>query len=253
LRLHVIGSSPALPRPGGACSSYLVRTDEALVVLDLGVGAFSKLQLAVEYARLDAIVISHMHADHYFDVVPAYYTLKYGEVRLDRRLPLWLPPGGGAALEALRRAASADEYEDFFESVFTVREYDPAKPLAIKDLRLHFARTRHFIEAYAVRAESGDASITYSADTAPCETVVELARETRLFLCETALGLAVEKGGRGHCSAAEAGEMAAQARAGRLLLTHYPAAYAAAQLVDAAKARFDGPVEAAEDGLATAV
>jgi ribonuclease BN (tRNA processing enzyme) len=237
-----------MPRPGGACSSYLVQTGRAAVLFDIGSGAVSKLQQAIELGRLDAIVISHVHADHFFDLVPLRYGLKYGAASMHDRLPLWLPPGGRGALEALRAAASVDAPPDFFESVFAIEEYDPGAGLQVKDVRLRFCRTRHYIEAYAMRAECGEASLTYSADTAPCDGVVELARETTLFLCEAALGLGTEEGERGHSSAQEAGEMARRADAKKLVLTHYHNGDAGA-LVDRAKHRFAGPVSAAEDGM----
>jgi ribonuclease BN (tRNA processing enzyme) len=238
-----------MPRPGGACSSYLIRTDDASVVFDLGTGAFAKLLLAVDPTRIDAIVVTHMHADHFFDLVPLHYTMKYGDVRFERRLPVWLPPGGRSSLEALRRAVSPDAREDFFSGFFAVAEYDPAQELRINDLTLRFARTRHFVDAYAIRAESAGASLAYSADTAPCEPVVALASQASLFLCEAAVGLATEQGERGHSSAEEAGEMAARARAGRLLLTHYSAAHAPSSLAEAAAKHFAGPVAAVDDGM----
>ncbi|MGA8099637.1 MAG: MBL fold metallo-hydrolase [Candidatus Cybelea sp.] len=241
-----------MPRPDGACSCYLVQTGRAAVLFDIGSGAASKLRRAIEYGRLDAIVISHMHADHFFDLVPLRYGLKYGETSSPGRLPLWLPPGGRRALEALRGAVSVDAPPDFFESAFAIEEYDPGAGLQVNDVRLRFCRTRHYVEAYAMRAECGDASLTYSADTAPCDGVVELARQASLFLCEAALGLGAEEGERGHSSAEEAGEMARRADAKRLVLTHYPDGDAGA-LVDCAKRRFASLVSAAEDGMEIAL
>jgi ribonuclease BN (tRNA processing enzyme) len=237
-----------MPRPGGASSSYLVRTVEAAVLVDVGCGAVGKLQLAIDYPQLDAVVISHMHADHFFDLVPLRYGLKYGPAPRVDRLPLWLPPGGGVALDALRRAVAVDAPPEFFDSVFAVREYDPAKRLAVSNMQLSFRRTHHYVEAYAVRADCDGASITYSADTAPCDAVIEHAASTSLFLCEAALGLDTEEGGRGHSSAYEAGEMACRAGVARLVLTHYPALHDTRALVGAAKSRFAGPTSVAEDG-----
>jgi len=247
--LRVVGSSPATPRPSGACSSYLLKTGDAAVLWDIGTGAFAKLQLAIEYSRVDAIVVSHMHADHFFDLVPLRYGLKYGPQRRGDLLPLWLPPGGRESLQSLRRAVSADAPADFFDSVYSVSEYDPARPLVVKDMRLTFCRTRHYVPAFAVRADCNSSSVTYSADTAPCDAVVELASETSLFLCEAALGLGTETGERGHSSAEEAGEMARRARAQRLLLTHYSSSFSAESLVRAARGHFPGPVDAALDGM----
>jgi ribonuclease BN (tRNA processing enzyme) len=227
----------------------LVRTPEGAVLLDAGPGAFSKLALAIDYTQLDAIVVSHMHADHFFDLVPFRYALKYGPRRSAGRVPLWLPPGGSASLDALRRAVSTDAPATFFDDVFEVGEYDPMQGLLFGDLRLDFAQTRHFINTFAIRAERGGASVVYSADTAPCEAVVNLARDAAIFLCEAALGLSTEAGERGHTSASEAGEMAQRAGVDRLALTHYSAAEPGDALVEAAKRQFHGPVVLADDGM----
>ena len=237
-----------MPRPGGACSSYLLETGDAAVLLDIGNGSLGKLQLAIEYTRLDAIVITHMHADHFFDLVPLRQGLKHGPLSRGSPIPLFLPPGGGRALDALRKAVAPDAAADFFDGSFAAGEYAPAECLRVKDLQLRFAPTRHYIEGFAVRAEHGGASVTYSSDTAPCDAVVDLARASDLFLCEAALGLGTEAGKRGHSSAAEAGEMAFKAGVGRLVLTHYGAADSADALVAAAARTFAGPVCAADDG-----
>lgn len=248
LRLVVVGSGSAAPRPGCACSSYLVRTPGAAVVLDLGSGAFGKLQLAIDYGQLDALVISHLHGDHFLDVIPLRYALKRRPSVRDDRLPLWLPPGGAETLHRLCNVLIHADGAAFLDEVFTVREYDPAGQLQIGDVRLTFAPARHYIPAFAIRAECDEASVVYSADTAPCESVTELARNSALFLCEASLGLGSEVEPRGHSSASEAGEMAQRAGAARLVLTHYNADALPNALVAAARRRFEGPVLVADDG-----
>jgi ribonuclease BN (tRNA processing enzyme) len=112
-----------------------------------------------------------------------------------------------------------------------------------------FAKTIHYIDAYAVRVERDGASVCYSSDTAPCERVEDLARGCSIFLCEAALGLAVETGPmRGHLSAVEAGEMAQRAGARRLVLTHYGTEFAPGELEDAARSVYHGPCAIADDG-----
>jgi len=202
----------------------------------------------MDYAELDAIVVSHMHADHFFDLVPLRYGLKYG-AKPAERMALWLPPGGRATLEELRRVIGRDDDLDFFEAIFAIREYDPAEPLDIGGMRLRFCATRHYVDAFSIRADYDGRIFTYSADTAPSDAVAEHARGSALFLCETSLGLRTEKEPRGHMSASEAGEMASRAGAGQLVLTHYPAASTPEALVAAAKRAFSGPVACAVDGL----
>jgi ribonuclease BN (tRNA processing enzyme) len=253
MRVRIVGSSPSVPRPDRACSSYLLRTRDASIVLDLGTGALGKLHLALDYPEIDAVVISHMHADHFIDLVPLRYGLKYGPLLRNGPMPLFLPPGGEATLRRLCSAFASEGSGDFLDEVFVVKEYDPSSPLAINDVTLTFRKTRHYIDTYAIRAECGRASVVYSADTAPCDSVVELAHDCSLFLCEATLGLGSEDGVRGHTSAEEAGDMARRAGARRLVLTHYGATYAADELIEAAQSVYSGRVSIADDGAELSV
>jgi ribonuclease BN (tRNA processing enzyme) len=203
----------------------------------------------MEYNGLDAIVISHMHPDHFLDLIPLRYGLKYGPLFRSARLPVWLPPGAEKQLRALTASLSDERGESFLDEVFHVREYDPAKELQIGDLRLSFAKTVHFIDAYAIRVENAGAVICYSADTAPCESVARLARGCDVFLCETTVGLGTESGPvRGHLTAAEAGRIAREARVDRLVLTHYGTDVDPNALVRAAADAFGASCIIADDG-----
>ena len=216
-------------------------------MLDLGTGAFANLRRYVDYDRLGAVLISHMHADHFIDLIPLRYALRYGPRRREKKLPVYLPPDGLAVLRKLC-SAFADEGGEFLSDVFDLHEFDPAQPLALGDATLRFAHTTHYIPAFAIRWESRGASLTYSADTAPEERVVALARETDVFLCEaTLLHGEREPGMRGHCSAHDAAAMARSAGARRLVLTHYGETSTARDLDEAARGVFDGEIIVADD------
>lgn len=253
MRMRVIGSSPSVQRPGRACSCYLLRTRDSSILLDMGSGALGNLHAAIDYPQLDAVIISHMHADHFLDLIPLRYGLKYGPLLRDGRLPIFLPPGGEEMLRTLTSAFPSEGPHDFLDEVFSVHEYDPARTLEINDLRLTFRQTRHYIDTYAIRAEHGSASVVYSADSAPCDAVVEHAANCSLFLCEATLGLGYEEGMRGHSSAEEAGEMAQAAGVHRLVLTHYGTTYAPDELEEAAQSAFSGHVSMADDGIELSV
>lgn len=247
MRVTVVGSSCSIPRSGRACSSYLVEDRDVAISLDYGTGAFASMRRHTDYDRLDAIVISHMHADHFLDLIPLRYAIRYGNRRVGR-MPLWMPPGGVAMLRSLVAAFASEGSGDFIDDVFDIREYDPDTPLEIGGGRLRFARTTHFVPSYAVRYERGEQSITYSADTAPDDRVVTLARGTDLFLCEATLREHdVEEGPRGHCSAAEAAGMAQSAGAKRLALTHYSEEATDVDLAASARTIFTGEVLVADD------
>jgi ribonuclease BN (tRNA processing enzyme) len=250
LRLTVAGSSCSIPRPGRACSCYLIESPGATVVADLGSGAFANLIRFQPAQDVDAVVISHMHADHFIDLIPMRYALKYGARTNTRQVLLYLPPGGADLLSRLTGAFDRESHHDFLGEVFDVRTYDPAATLVIGDALLRFAPTSHYIETYALRIEAGGTSVAYSADTAPDDRVADLARDAGAFLCEATLSEAEESDlPRGHVSAREAARMAERAGARRLILSHYPASADPAALEAVARSIYAGPVSVADDGF----
>lgn len=246
-RLYIAGSSSAVPRPGRANSGYLLRTADCSLAIDMGSGALGRMREALELDELNAVLISHMHADHFFDLVPLRYALRY-EVNRTEPLPVYVPPGAIRILTDI--AHPLKETDDFFKGVFDLREYDSETPLNIGGCTVRFAPAMHYIPAYAMRIDTADGVVGYSADTAPCDAVPELVREVDLFLCEAALGaFGSENGERGHLNAREAGEMAQRAGVRHLVLTHYGASASPVDLRDAAAQAFSGPITVADDGV----
>lgn len=245
-RLHVLGSSSAVPRPGRANSGYLLRSGGTTIAVDFGSGVFSRLRATFDPSKLDAVVISHMHADHFFDLVPLRYAMRY-EIERAAPLPVYLPPGG---LRAVREVAHPlKETAEFFAGVLDMREYEPQQPLHVGNCIVRFERTVHYIPAYAMRFEMPDGVLAFSADTAPCAAAEAIARDADLFLCEASLGPSGrEKGKRGHLNAGEAGAIAATAGVKHLVLTHYGASSRPEALHAAAARAFGGRITIADDG-----
>ena len=76
----------------GACSGYLVEEDGICLLVDCGNGVFGKLRRYRDYGAVDAVVISHLHADHFLDLVPYSYALTYAPKRQPVPIQRW--PGG---------------------------------------------------------------------------------------------------------------------------------------------------------------
>ena len=221
--------------PGGCSSAYLLCSREANILIDCGNGAAGQLAHILPLGDLSAIWISHMHADHFLDIIPVAHTL-LSRVRLDMhiRIPLWLPPGGRDILCQLTSTLGFDDYlfqggenakflktmegsTNFLFAVFDVQEY--ASDLQIKDVLLSFYEVRHPVRTYAVRASDGHSTFAYSADTAQCEALHRAARHADLFLCECTEGNSAGQSAI-HLSAAQAGDLATQADVKELVLTH---------------------------------
>ncbi len=248
LRVTVLGSSSSIPRPGRACAGYLIEGGGSSIVADLGNGVLGNLRRLTASEDLDAVVITHMHADHFLDVIPMRYELKYGPRSNDKKLKLYLPPDGEAMLRKLVDAFARESPADFIGEVFDVRTFDPARVLQIGETAIRVAPTRHYIPTFAVRFELESSCICYSSDSAPAPALVELARKAGMFLCEaTLLPGERESGLRGHLSAAEAGTIASEAEVERLIVTHWPAETTAAELHAEASSTYDGPIGIADD------
>lgn len=248
MRLIVLGNGPVTPNPGGACSGYLVESGQSCLLLDCGNGVVAAPELKAALPQLSAVLISHLHIDHWLDLAPLSYELKYSPrlVRTDR-LPVWVPKGSGQKLLDLLHLLALGSH--FAEEVFEVAEYDAQSVLRIGDAEVSFREMEHYVTSYAMHIEAAGRVIVYSADTAPCEALVALARDADLFLCEAADpidGPLSEP--RGHLNALEAGQIAAQAGVKRLLLTHLWHHYNQETLLQAARSVYSGPCELAEQG-----
>jgi ribonuclease BN (tRNA processing enzyme) len=247
VRITVLGKSPAWQDAGGACSGYLVEGDGRCVLLDCGNGVFGKLRDAHAFTDVCAVVISHLHADHFFDLVPYAYALTYShQARAAGSRPvLYAPPG---ARETFRRVTGAWQAEELIEQAFELHEYDPAQELALVRLRVRFHEVPHFVRTHAVQIRDDRGSFTYGADCRPNDAIVAFAQDTDLLMLEATLEQPEEEGCRGHLTPAEAGEHARRAGAHRLVLTHMSADHDASWARGEAERAFGGPVELASEG-----
>jgi ribonuclease BN (tRNA processing enzyme) len=246
--MTVLGKSPAWADAGGACSGYLVESGDTGVLVDCGPGVLGKLRELRDYASVDAIVISHLHADHMLDVVPYASALLYGPRWFHRggapRPALHVPPGGREAFA--RVCQGSGMFETHVDDAFDLAEYDPDEPLEIGPLRLRFQGVPHFIPAQAIELAEGDRRITFSADCGPNGALCAFAADTDLLLIEaSATDEDLGSPQRGHLTAREAGEHGRRAGARRLVLTHISDEVDQAEARAQAAAAFGGDVEIA--------
>jgi ribonuclease BN (tRNA processing enzyme) len=258
VRITVLGKSPAWQDAGGACSGYLVEENDTCVLLDCGNGVFAKLRQVRDYVDIDAVIVSHLHADHFFDLVPFASALTYAPrqqpMAVDRRQGTDTParpalhvPGG--ATEALRQVCSGGGMPaDHVERAFALREYAVTDALEIGPLRVRFQRVPHFVATHAVEIAGATGRMTFGADHGPSQDLVDFASGTDLLLLEATLPRPEPAGERGHLTPAEAGDHAARADAGRLVLTHISDELDLGWARDEAAGAFAGPVEVAAEG-----
>ena len=258
MRITVLGKSPAWQDAGGACSGYLVETCGCNVLLDCGSGVFGKLRDRCDYCEVQAVVISHLHADHILDLVPFASALTYAPRQ--QPVPVGGHPGTDAphrprliaplgAADAFRRVCGgAGMGEDHVEKAFDLSEYAPEDTFSIGPLDVSFRSVPHFLPTHAVEFREGASRLTFSADSSPSDALCDFASDTSLLLIEATLPRPEREGPRGHLTPAEAGEHGRRAGARRLVLTHFSDELDAEWARREAERTFGGPVGVAREG-----
>jgi ribonuclease BN (tRNA processing enzyme) len=261
MRLTVLGKSPSWQDAGGACSGYLVEEDGTAILVDCGNGVFGKLRERIDYVDVDAVLISHLHADHFLDLVPYSYALTYAPrqqpVAVDRwpgtddpaRPELHAPPG---ARKTFRRVVGSWGNEDLIENAFDLVEYEASSELEIGPFRIRFQPVPHYTETFAIclSSQNGSGRIVYGADCRPTEALTKFASDAELIMVEATLPRPERTGLRGHLTPSEAGEHARAAGAKRLVLVHISDELDPEWARHEAEEAFGGPVDMAHEGAA---
>jgi ribonuclease BN (tRNA processing enzyme) len=243
VRLTVLGCAGSFPSAESPCSSYLVEAGGFRLVVDMGNGSLSALQRYAGLYDVDAVLLTHLHPDHWIDLCQYLVARKYAKHCEVPLLPVYGPPGTAERVDAAygEGCGAADgvfEYRTLREETFTVGP-----------LELTTCRVNHPVETYGLRISHEGRSLTYSSDTAESDALVALARHTDAFLCEASFQDGHDNVPGLHLTGRGAGEHAARAGARRLLLTHLvPAWVDVAHTLAAARSAYCGPVEAVRSG-----
>lgn len=243
MRLTVLGCAGSFPGPEAACSAYLVEAEGFRLLVDFGTGSLSALQRYAGLMAIDAILLTHLHGDHFFDACMYVVVRRYSpSAPQPPPIPMYAPAG------APDRLAAAFHEENSLDDVYTFYGLQPGT-FPIGPFTVTVDRVNHPTETYGVRLEHGDGVLAYSADTAPCDQLVRLAQNADLFLCEASYLDGEPNPPDIHLTGREAGETATKAGVGRLLLTHLVTAWGSEALTyEAASNAYTGPVEIVRPG-----
>ena len=243
MRVTVVGCSGSFPGPTSSASCYLVESDGYRVVLDLGNGSLGALQRHIDLDDIDAVLLSHLHADHCLDLCSYYVYRRYHPGGARPRIPVFGPSG-----TASRMARAYDLPEDpgmsaEFEFIDLGEGEVPLGPLVITARRVN-----HPVEAYGFRLTDGERAIAYSGDTGRTPALLELASGVDVALLEASC-LDADPLPDVHLTAREAGQYASDAGVGHLVLTHLVPWNDPAESLRQAREAFAGEVTLAESGL----
>ncbi|WP_067822035.1 MBL fold metallo-hydrolase [Nocardia inohanensis] len=268
MRLTVLGCRAGMPAEGHPSSGYLLDTGGSRLLLDCGPGIATALSGVCDPAGLDAVIISHLHIDHCYDLLPLgkmllapYALAKFPgfESWFENlpaefpAIPLYVPAGGRAVLENLASVLTTESLpllDRVFEAGFDIREYRPDDIVAIGADSCEFIALPHAKPNCGLRISGPGGTLAYTGDTGVSDALERLAAGVDLFLAEASLER-TDRSAHGHLCAADAARAAAAAGAHELLLTHLPTAdevWLKARLAEAVQL-FPGRVRLAHPGL----
>ncbi len=242
MRLTILGGDGGWPRPGGACSGYLLQHDDCSVLVDPGPGTFPRLVELVSVMALDSVLVSHGHPDHVLDLNPLLRARAFVDPP-GRPLPVFAPEGALDAVLALDRPGVIDD-------AVVVHHLTAGEQVQVGQFALRAAELPHTWPNLGLRISAGDASLVYTGDSGPSPALVDLARDADVLLAEASSVDDVDEHMSGMLSTAgQRGDDAREAGVGVLVLTHLLPGEDPATARDRAAARFDGPIEVARPGL----
>jgi ribonuclease BN (tRNA processing enzyme) len=246
MRLTVVGCSGSYPGPDSPASCYLLEADHQgrtwRVLLDLGSGALGALHRYADPLAIDAVLLSHLHADHCLDLTGYYVMRKYHPSGVQPRIPVWGPDG-----TADRMARAYDlPLQPGMNEEFDFRTWDG--PVQIGPFAVDPVPVDHPVPAYALRIATETSTLAYSGDTGPCPGLDEAAQGVDLLLAEASFMVGGDNPDGLHLTGADCGAVATRARAKQLVLTHVPPWHDPQVALREAAEQYDGPLELASPG-----
>jgi ribonuclease BN (tRNA processing enzyme) len=217
VKLTIVGASGTYPSPHSGCSSYLVEHEGFKMLLDVGNGSTGALQDVCGLLGPDAVVVSHLHGDHYLDLITWTYARRYHPDGTAPILPVYGPTH---VREGILGAFGRKDVSEMLDVVYDFHEVSDDTVMEIGPFRVDLRQVHHTLETYGMRITADGRTLTYSADTAECSELVGLAQDADVFLCEASYMDGDDNPPGIHLTGREAAEHAVKADVGQLVLTH---------------------------------
>jgi len=249
--LTVLGCSGSVPGPNAPASGYLIEADGFRLAVDFGNGTFAALSARHDPFRLGALLLSHLHPDHCADVTALTVYRRYHPAppagARAGRLPVYAPAEAPSRFAA---AYAPDDAERRVTDLSDVYEFVALAPgtLHIGPFEVTVDAVAHPCAAYGFRIVHDGRSLVYTGDTGPCDTLFGLAEGADVLLAEASWTHAADRPADLHLSGRQAGELAARAGVGELLVTHVPPWTDADAVLAEAGTAFGGATRLAQQG-----
>ena len=215
MRLTVVGCSGSFPGPDSAASCYLLEADGFRLVVDMGNGSLGALQKYAPLFGIDAVLLSHLHADHCVDLYSYSVARTYPPAGPQPRIPVYGPAGTALRISRIHGVSG----DDGVHKRFAFETLAPGS-MRIGPFDVALAHVNHPVETFGFRFTHGGRTLAYTGDTGETEAITALARDADVFLSEAAFLDAPDLPPNLHLTARQAARYAAKADVGRLVLTH---------------------------------
>ncbi|PYP66378.1 MAG: MBL fold metallo-hydrolase [Gemmatimonadetes bacterium] len=246
-RLTTLGTGTVALSGERSCAGYLYEADDVRLLLDCGSGITRRLaELGLAWPAITHVALTHFHIDHHGDLPTLVFAWKYGQLP-PRSAPLDLlgPVGTRALIERL--AAAYGEWLLTPGFPITIREIMPGESVELSaSVRLSAQKVPHTEESVAYSIERGGRRVVYTGDTGPDDALADWAHGCDVLVCECSLpaSMAIKE----HLTPDQCASLAARARPGHVVLTHF---YPPVERIDiraAMAAQYGGPVTLGRDG-----
>ena len=242
-----MGTGTVAPSARRTAPCHWVSRGDLRVLLDCGAGALHRLaEFGLPWQHVTHVALTHFHADHFGELPMLVFALRHA-CEPPRKDPLVIlgPAGTVRLVKALAEG-------------FGPWLLDPGFPLGILDVRggepfplnadvtLDTCRVPHTDESVALSVAAPEGRLVYTGDTGPSEDLARWAAGCDLLLAECSLP--ASQAADMHLTPEQAGDLAHQARAAQLVLTHFYPPVEASDPAKIARKRYSGPVTVARDG-----
>jgi ribonuclease BN (tRNA processing enzyme) len=247
ITLAVLGAGPAYTnRPGSSGAAYLLEADGSAVLLDLGQGSFPRLAAAIEPSSLDAVVISHLHPDHFIDLVALRHYLAY-QFRPARHVRVIAPLGLDERIDALHARPG------FTAETLDVEAFAAGDGSDVRRIGPFVIEARgvvHTEDSHAFRVSVGEeaSALVYSGDCGRAGDLAPLIRPGDTLLVEASFGVGPVPPDAFHLAAPEIAALVETTRPGRVLLTHIQMGFDPEAAADVVRKVTTAPVTVVEPG-----
>ncbi len=247
MELVTVGTGTVAPSATRTSACHWVARGNLNILLDCGAGALHRLaQFGLPWHAVTHVILSHFHPDHWGELPMLVYALKY-TAEPARKEPLVIlgPRGVVRLVKQLAEGYGPWLLDPGFPiGILDMQDGEPF-PLD-RDVNLETFPVPHTPESVAVSLTAPEGRLVYTGDTGPSSKLARWAAGADLLLAECSLP--ADRALDIHLTPEQAGELAREAGARQLVLTHFYPPVENSDPARVAGGRFGGPVTAARDG-----